>query len=353
MILSADTIKGIDEEYCVDEVHVVDFGEKLFESFTGDVFLSYDADLVDLCGVSSNSIFVKKLPEYFKNNDAISILVNYLDKQNTINTLGHASLLTIDENVSVLAYRLPEGEMLSSWLKREALQFDHLQVISLLIQLKTILEQLSSIDIQHGMIEINSLYISNNGDVYLLDSAIVAAKHELIKREILPFHMVPNSEAIMASPEVCFGHDVTEKDNVFNLSLLVCQLLSGQHPFGGKNSVQALMGKNQAQCESGLKQVQKDILQQGLLLKAESRLQTVEELIDKLSNAPYARLLSPSLKIENVQATIDTPAKNSKLAIKHSLSRSETIVSKYGLVFLAIVFGNSLGSIAMFFLLRG
>lgn len=353
MILSADTVKDIDEECFVDEVNVIDLGGKLFESFTGDVFLSYDAELVDLYGLTGDSILVKKLPECFESNETISILADYLEKQSTIYTLGHGNLLTVGENISVLAYSLPAGEMLSTWLEREELQFDQLQVVALLTQLHTILEQLSSIEMQHGMIEINSLYICNNGDVYLLDSAIVAAKHELIKREILPFHMVPNSKAITASPEVCFGHDVTELDNVFNLSLLTCQLLSGQHPFDGKNSVQALMGKGQAQCNSGLKQPPKDILQQGLLLKAENRLQTVEELIGKLSNTPYTRLLSPSLKVKNIRAVVDKQPKKSELVIEIPSSSRETIISKYGLVLLAIILGNSLGSIAMFFLLRG
>jgi len=259
-----------------------DLGEVICETATGNISCSDDSKLIELYGTLTSSVYVKQLPYYFNSLESIDILRGYLEKQNTVDFLATMSFLDLDEGKKVLIYDLPEGEMLRSYLNRQNSSIDYQQAAFLLVQLKDMLEQLALVDMQHGRIEVDSIYISKEGYLYLLDSAIIAAKHELIKREIIPFQMVPNKEAITASPELCFGREITVEDNVFNLSLLAYQLIYSSHPYGGENSIQALVNKYQAVRCGMMSDDQWNIFRKGLSLRASDRFSSLSELIEAL-----------------------------------------------------------------------
>lgn len=259
-----------------------DFGELMCKTITGDISRSTDRNLLEQYGTLTSYVYVKQLPEYFNNVESNDILKKYLEKQNSIDFLATVSLLCLTEDEKVLVYDLPQGEMLREYIKRKAITMDYHQVSFLLIKLKDMIEQLALVDMQHGRIEIDSIYISKEGHLYLLDSAIVAAKHELITQEIIPFRAVPNYEAITASPEVCFGRDVATQDNVFNLSLLAYQLIYNSHPYDGENSVQALIRKCRAIRLESMSDCQWAVFRQGLSFHSANRFASLSELIEAL-----------------------------------------------------------------------
>lgn len=297
MILSTTTVQGIDKNKALRSLDDFDLGEICCESITGDIFCSSDAILIGLCDIEDSTVLIKKLPDYLVTTEAITVLTHFIKKQNTLDLIGKVNLINTGRNNSLLVYNLPKGEMLSALVERRALLFDSVQIVSFLILLRSILQQLEGIEIEHGMIEINSIYISETGDLYLLDSVVVAVKHELIKNEILPFQMIPNGNAITASPEVCFGRDITAQDNAFNLAMLVCELVSGYHPYNGKNSIEALIAKESPKCGGHLTHYQREALQQGVSLQVNKRLQSVNELIEKFIAPASNEPLQSPLKI--------------------------------------------------------
>lgn len=274
-LVSADTAKLAKNQQGFD------FGERVCETVTGDISCSTDSKLLEQYGTLTSYVYIKQLPDYFHSVESINILKEYLQRQNTIDFLATVNLLENDDN-KVLVYDLPQGEMLRVYLKRKAETMDYQQVAFLLIKLKDMIEQLALVDMQHGRIEIDSIYISKEGYLYLLDSAIVAAKHELLKSEIIPFRAVPNDEAITASPEICFGREVAIQDNVFNLSLLAYQLIYDSHPYDGDNSVQALIRKCRATRLEAMNDSQWAIFRQGLSFHSANRFASLSELIEAL-----------------------------------------------------------------------
>ena len=297
MILSTATVQGIDKNKALRPLDDVDLGEILCKSITGDIFCSSDAVLLGLCDIENATVLIKKLPDYLATSEATTVLTRFIKKQNGLDLIGKINLINTGQNNSLLVYNLPKGEMLSVLVERRALLFDSVQVVSFLILLRSILQQQERVEIKHGMIEINSIYISETGSLYLLDSVVVAVKHELIKNKTLPFQMIPNGNAITASPEICFGRKITAQDSAFNLAMLVCELVSGYHPYNGKNSIEALIAKESPKCGGDLTHYQREALLQGVSLQVNRRLQSVNELIEKFIAPATNEPLHPQLKI--------------------------------------------------------
>lgn len=259
-----------------------DLGELVCKTVTGDIYRSRDSQLVERYSTLSPYVFIKQLPDYLNSAEAVDILDEYLNKQNSIDFLATVSFLELENNRKLLIYDLPEGEMLKDYISRNASQLSYQQVGFLLINLKDRLEQLALVGMQHGRIEIDSIYMGKEGHLYLLDSAVVATKHELLRQDILSFEAVPNKEATTASLEVCFGRETSVRDNVFNLALLAYQLIYASHPYEGNNSVQALMKKSQVTRLNIMNDSQWRIFQKGLAFRAESRFASLEELIEAI-----------------------------------------------------------------------
>jgi len=262
--------------------HRFNLGKLICKTKTGDISCSTDSKLLEQYSTLTSYVYIKQLPDYFQSEESIDILKRYLKKQNAIDFLATVNLSELNENKKALVYDLPPGEMLSSYIKRKSVKMNYQQVSFLLIKLKDMIEQLALVDMQHGRIEIDSIYISKDKHLYLLDSAIVAAKHELLKREMLPSRAVPNQEATTASPEVCFGRDVAIQDNVFNLTLLAYQLIYNHHPYDGDNSVQALIRKCRATRLEVMTDNQWAIFRQGLSFHSANRFASLSELIEAL-----------------------------------------------------------------------
>lgn len=297
MILSTPIVQDIHKNKALQRSEDVDLGKIFCESITGDIFFSNDAVFLGLSDREKPIILIKKLPDYLNTIEATNVLTRFIKKQNSLDLIGTVKLINIEKNNNLLIYNLPKGEMLSVLVERGALLFDSVQIVSFFILLRSILQQLERVEIKHGMIEINSIYIGETGELYLLDSIVVATKHELVKNEILPFQMIPNGNAITASPEVCFGRDITAQDNAFNLAMLACQLLSGYHPYNGKNSIEALIAKESPKCGGYLTHDQREALQQGVSLQVNTRLQSINKLIEKFIAPATNEPLHPLLKI--------------------------------------------------------
>ena len=257
-------------------------GSCVLLSVTGDV---YSARLTDTVNPSDTPLFIKFLPEsYPRSAEAMKVFKQEIERiKNGCKAFGIISFEQGNES-AYLVFTLPRGVFLSEKILQESSYSDLAGVLALISKVKDALNALESCGLVHGCVGMDSIYLSDNDDVILLDSVYVSAKQRQLEQDIERIETIPNREAIYASPDACFGRAISEQDNVFSLACISYHLLSGQHPFGGENSVAALLGKVRPQRIDGLKDTQWQHLERGMAFAKESRLKTMDDFISGFDN---------------------------------------------------------------------
>ena len=254
-----------------------------FETVTGDLYRIKKTALFSDLGQSekNKTLYIKQLPAYFNHPTATKILQHYIDK---INQYEANNKVALHQNggQAVLAYHLQAGGLLIQRLARQSSTLSYRQIILLLKTLQQKREALSAIGMRHASLELNSIYMLADQQVYFLDQVIVSAKQALLSSEIIPWTTVPNAEALTASPTICFGREIQDQDEVYNLAILAYQLLSKRLPYGKKNSVQALLEKRKPIRIKGLKNAEWAILRKGLALEPQNRFLSPKTLLNLL-----------------------------------------------------------------------
>ena len=282
--LSNEVFSSSDELRLLDSGYIV--GACLLHSVTGDIYAAWDAS-VGIDSLSNTSsydfppqFFIKLLPDNFCHlKDANSLIVTEIKSLKDCFDWCKVIAFEKNEAASYFVFQLPRGDFFSKELIAKKPYGDLPSVLSLLTRINKTLTMLKGCGIDHGRGEPESLYITENGDIGLVDSLYVAAKQRQLAQEIDHTETIPNKEALYASPDVCFGREISEQDDVFSLACIAYLLLSGQHPFGGVNSVSALLNKIRPKPITHLSEGQWQHLQDGLSLAKESRPQTVKEFI--------------------------------------------------------------------------
>lgn len=266
-------------------------------SATGDIYAAWDVSTgIDNVSVSNSDnlppqFFIKFLPDNDPHAAQLSQIMKeeYEELASCFSWCENISLAE-DKNRGYLVLQLPQGEFLSRRLATRKAKGDLATVLPLLTNINSALNNLQHCGIRHGRVAPDSIFIMSNGAVGLVDSLYVVAKQRLLAEDHEGATTIPNRDALYASPDVCFGREVSEQDNVFSLACLCYHLLSGQHPFAGNNSVSALLNKTRPTPIATLSEAQWQHLEYGLSFAQESRPKTVSEFINgfetvsKLSN---------------------------------------------------------------------
>lgn len=272
-----------------DGLNVLDsnyiLGACLVQSVTGDIYAAWDA-AVDRVSLTSDTFydyppqfFIKFLPESFSDSDGImSIIDNEIQRLTSCFDWSKIVAFEKKSDPAYLVLQLPRGEFFGQQLPLKKAYGDLPTVLSLINKISIALNILQDCGIQHGRVEPDSLFITETGDVGLVDSLYVSAKQRLLE-ESDHTATVPNKEALYASPDICFGRAVSEQDNVFSLACICYHLLSGVHPFGDNNSVSTLLNKVRPEPIITLSAAQWQHLEYGLSLAQESRIETVSDFI--------------------------------------------------------------------------
>jgi len=270
-------------------------------SATGNIYEAWDVsvgiDNVSISNATSDSrppqFFIKFLPDNDPHATQLSDIMTeeYEALVSCFSWCKTISLVT-DKNATYLVLQLPQGEFLSRQLAIRTNATGNLStVLPLLTRINSALNNLQHCGIQHGRVAPDSIFIMSNGAVGLVDSLYVAAKQRLLAQDHKNATTIPNRDALYASPDVCFGREVSEQDNVFSLACLCYHLLSNEHPFVGTNSVSALLNKTRPIPIETLSEAQWQHLEYGLSFVQESRPKTVSDFINgfetasKLSNS--------------------------------------------------------------------
>ena len=284
-------------------------GSCVLLSVTGDV---YSARLTDAVNSSDTPFFIKFLPEsYPHSTEAMEIFTQEIDRvKNGYKVLNIIAFEQTNES-AYLVFELPQGVFLSEKISQESSNGNLEDVLAFVTKIKDALNTLKSSGLVHGCVGMDSIYISDSDDVILLDSVYFSAKQRQLEQDIERTETIPNREAIYASPDACFGRAISEQDNVFSLACISYHLLSGQHPFGGENSVAALLGKVRPKRIDGLTDIQWQHLESGMAFAKESRLETMDDFISNFDKPV-------SLKKKNSIATNVVKERETVLARKQA-----------------------------------
>ncbi|RTZ63320.1 MAG: hypothetical protein DSZ29_07100 [Aquificaceae bacterium] len=252
-------------------------GPCVLSSATGDV---YSAQPANIANQSESQVFIKFLPENYPHSvGAMTFFTQEIERvRSGCNVFNIVSFEQANDN-PYLVFKLPQGIFLSEKISQKNSYGDLSEVLRLVSKIKNALNTLENCGLIHGCVGVDSIYLSDNNDVILLDSIYVSAKQHQLEQDIEHTETIPNREAIYASPDVCFGRPVSEQDNVFSLACISYHLLSGQHPFGGDNSVAALLAKVRPQRIEGLTDMQWQHLENGMAFAKENRLETMDDFI--------------------------------------------------------------------------
>jgi serine/threonine protein kinase len=274
-----------------DELRILDnnyiLGACLLRTVTGDIYAAWDAaiGIESLSNSSSydfpSQFFIKLLPDnFFQLNEISQIIAAEIEQLKDCFDWCKVVAFKKNAEAAYLVLQLPRGDFFSKKLVAKRPYGNLSEVLVLITNINKTLNILKECGIRHGRVEPDSIYITEDGDIGLVDSIYVAAKQHQLEQDIDHNATVPNKEALYASPDVCFGREVSDQDDVFSLACICYRLLSGQHPFSGANSVSALLNKIRPKPITTLSEDQWQNLEYGLSLAKESRPQTVKEFIN-------------------------------------------------------------------------
>ncbi|MCK5814158.1 MAG: hypothetical protein KAH03_07855 [Cocleimonas sp.] len=266
-------------------------GSCLLPSTTGDIYAAWGG------AKESNSLhqhpsddypppfFIKFLPKSYPRSDG-SMQIFMQEIQHLRECCNWCSIVSFghDNDDVYLVLKLPHGQFLGRELETTPIYGELSDILPLISHINLALKTLKKCGIRHGRIEPSSIFIDEDGNVGLLDSIYVSAKQRQLEQGVDYTSTVPNRDAIYASPDVCFGRETSEQDDVFSLACLSYHLLSGKHPFSGTNSVVALLNKMRPERINTLTDAQWQHLELGMHLVKESRLETVKDFINGFDN---------------------------------------------------------------------
>jgi serine/threonine protein kinase len=128
--------------------------------------------------------------------------------------------------------------------------------------------------IVHGDLKPSNLFITDDGDVKILDFGAAQAIGQSADASQSQFGSFTPS---YASYETIIGRAPAESDDVYSLAVLAYAMLAGQHPFGGKTAQEALAEGLTPACPRRLPRARWRGLRRGLALEHHERWATMAE----------------------------------------------------------------------------
>jgi len=295
-------------------------GSRLLSSTTGDVYAAWSADKAEPDDMYQPPFFIQFLPEnYPRSAESMQVFSQEVERAKVGCKTFNIVAFEQTGDHAYLVFELPNGEFLSNKILQKAVYGDLSDVLSLAEKIKKAFENVKNCGLVHGCVGLDSIYITKSGEVILVDSIYISAKQHQLEKDIEHTTTIPNREAIYASPDVCFGREVSEQDDVFSLACISYHLLSGRHPFAGENSVAILLNKTRPQQIDSLTDAQWQHLENGMSLVKESRLETVDDFIKGFDNAALITVKS------SISESVNKVKKNvlAKKHIKSPLNKHE------------------------------
>jgi hypothetical protein len=154
----------------------------------------------------------------------------------------------------------------------------------------------------HGDVKPGNIFLSKDGCVRLLDFGAARTADATA---------APAATWAYASPEVLSGAVPEPRDDTFSLSCVVCEMLTGQHPFGRRSSIAARDADVRIERPDGLSDEFWDDLRKGLAWQRSDRPADISRMFSKRTAASANPVSAPPPGGQTCAAMDDEAARRS------------------------------------------
>jgi hypothetical protein len=207
-------------------------------------------------------------------------------------SLSHPNIVSVfdldrDGDTYFIVMELLQGELLADVMARLHGPMRRQHALALISSVGAALAHAHRRDIVHADLKPRNIMITSTGEVRVLDFGF--ARHRpLDLHSASAFDATPVSAPAYASVERVNGSEPHPSDDVYSLACIAYELLSGEHPFGGRSAVLARANGRRPRNIPGLTRKQMLALNRALLWSRGERKIDVVDLLAGLgcSDAP-------------------------------------------------------------------
>ena len=197
-----------------------------------------------------------------------------------------------DGDTYFIVMELLEGELLADIMQRLDGPMQREHALAIISSVGAALAHAHRRDIVHADLKPRNIMITSTGEVRVLDFGF--ARHRpLDLHSASAFDAAPASAPAYASVERVNGSEPHPSDDVYSLACIAYELLSGEHPFGGRSAVLARANGRRPRNIPGLTRKQMQSLNRALLWGRGERKIDVVDLLAGLSCSEAPNRLVP------------------------------------------------------------
>lgn len=225
-------------------------------------------------------------PEY---SDDKSFVTKFRAEAQSVAGLSHPNIVNVydvgeDHGLYYIVMELVEGITLKQFIKQKG-KLEQKEAIGIAIQIAQGLEAAHANHIIHRDIKPQNIIISREGKVKVTDFGIAKAttSHTITSNTIGSVHYI--------SPEQARGGYSDEKSDIYSLGITLYEMLSGEVPFRGENTVSVALSHVQQeavplhQLDANIPMALDHVVQKCMKKKPEERYLTASMLISDLKRA--------------------------------------------------------------------
>ena len=212
-------------------------------------------------------------------------------------SLSHPNIVSVfdldkDGDTNFIVMELLQGELLADILLRLRGPMQRQHAMAIISSVGAALAHAHRRDIVHADLKPRNIMITSSGEVRVLDFGF-ARSRALDLHTASALDAIPASAPAYASVERVNGSEPHPSDDVYSLACIAYELLSGQHPFGGRSAVLARANGRRPRNIPGLTRKQMQTLSRALLWGRGERKIDVVDLLAGLACAEAPNKLVP------------------------------------------------------------
>jgi hypothetical protein len=212
-------------------------------------------------------------------------------------SLSHPNIVSVfdldkDGDTNFVVMELLQGELLADIMLRLRGPMQREYAMAIISSVGAALAHAHRRDIVHADLKPRNIMITSTGEVRVLDFGF-ARSRALELHTASPLDAVPASAPAYASVERVNGSQPHASDDVYSLACIAYELLSGEHPFGGRSAVLARANGRRPRNIPGLTRKQMQTLNRALLWGRGERKIDVVDLLAGLACAEAPNKLVP------------------------------------------------------------
>lgn len=261
---------------------------------SGTVYKALDRHRAHLTE-SARHVAVKVLKlDYLHRPDALAELEREFHQAQSLSHPNVISVFDLDRDGETyfVVMELLDGELLADVMQRLAGPMRREHAMAIVSSVGAALAHAHRRHLVHADLKPRNIMITSAGEVRVLDFGF--ARHRSLElHSASAFDAAPASAPAYASVERVNGSEPHPSDDVYSLACIAYELLSGEHPFGGRSAVLARANGRRPRNIPGLTRKQMQSLNRALLWSRGERKIDVVDLLAGLGCAEAPNKLVP------------------------------------------------------------